>query len=370
MENGTVQVNSGLFTPLANITDGNTDNYASNTAVLGTISNTGVSVLSGQTFPGGWRAGFVVEFTGGLLTAAVLNAITLRTLNNGSVVDTKTSGTGLGVTLLGGSTSGKLYLNFASSGPFNEVQFLLNSGINVSLNSLRVYYAMGFDPNCGNNENNNICEDQIAGPGTTVSYNGGLLNVSDEPTNPNNIIDGNKNTSAQLALPAGTSILSAPIYVGVTDVFNVYPSGNKAGFVIRANSALLKAEVLNNIKIQTYLFGEFVGEAIFNNGTGLLNLGALSTTTDDKKKLEFTSPGKFNEVRIVFGSGIDVNTARLLIFIMLTRAGLPVWTVFLVSTTITPLAHPTWQRSSMLKRAWWLVALEPVWRLAFPARIT
>jgi hypothetical protein len=313
VENGVLQVNSGLFTPLANITDGNTDNYASNTAILGAISNTGVSVLSDQTFPDGWRAGFVVEFTGGLLTAAVLNAITLRTLNNGSVVDTKTSGTGLGVTLLGG-TSGKLYLNFASSGSFNEVQLLLNSGVNVSLSSLRVYNAMAFDPNCGNNENNNFCEDQIAGPGTTVSYNGGLLNLLTSLINPNNIIDGNRNTSAALGLPAGTGILSTPVYVGVTDVFNVYPAGNKAGFVIRANSALLNADVLNNVKIQTYLFGEFVGEAIFNNGTGLLNLSALSTTTNDKKKLEFTSPGKFNEVRIVFGSGIDVNTATTDIF--------------------------------------------------------
>lgn len=313
VENGTVQVNSGLFAPLVNITDGNTANYASNTAVLGAVSNTGVSVLSTQPFLGGWRAGFVVEFTGGLLTAAVLNAITLRTLNNGSVVDTKTSATGLGVTLLGG-TSGKLYLNFASSGPFNEVQFLLNSGVNISVSSLRIYYAMAFDPNCGNNENNNICEDQIAGPGTTVNFNGGLLNVLTSLTNPNNIIDGNKNTSAALGLPAGTSILSTPIYVGVTDLFNVYPSGNKAGFVIRANSALLTATVLNNIKIQTYLFGQFVGEGTFTNGTGLLNLSALSTTTNDKKKLEFTSPGKFNEVRIVFGSGVDVNTATTDIF--------------------------------------------------------
>ncbi len=314
IQNGVLQVNSGLFSPLSNITDGNTANYASNTGVLGAISNTGVSVLSTQTFPANWRAGFVVEFTNGVLSANVLNAITLRTLNNGTVVDTKTSATGLGVTLLSGSNSGKLYLNFTSSGPFNEVQFLLNSGITLSINSLRVYYAMAFDPNCGNNENNNICEDQIAGPGTVVNYNAGLLNVLGSLSNRERIIDGNKNTSAQLALPAGTSILSTPIYVGVTDLFNVYPSGNKAGFVIRANSGLLKAEVLNNIKIQTYLFGEFVGEATFNNGTGLLNLSALSSAIDDKKKLEFTSPGKFNEVRIVFGSGIDVNVATTDIF--------------------------------------------------------
>lgn len=316
VQDGVLQVNAGVFTPLSNITDGNTANFASNQTVLGALSDVGVSVQTTQTFPAGWRAGYVVEFTGGVLTADVLGAISIQTLNNGTEVSTVTGGTGLGVTLLGAGTSGKLYLNFASSGAFDEVRFLINSTVaaNVLSNSLRIYYAMAFDPNCGNNENNNICEDQIAGPGTTVSFNGGLLSVLTSLNNRNNIIDGNKNTSAALGLPAGTSILSTPIYVGVTDLFNVYPAGNKAGFVIRANSSLLSAEVLNNIRIQTYLFGEFVGEATFNNGTGLLNLSALSTTTNDKKKLEFTSPGKFNEVRIVFGSGVDVNTATTDIF--------------------------------------------------------
>ncbi len=315
VQNGTLQVNAGLFSPLSNITDGNTANFASNQTVLGVLNQTGVSVMSDQAFPAGWRAGYVVEFTGGLLTADVLGAISIQTLNNGTVVDTKTNGSGLGVTLLGAS-SGKLYLNFASSGQFDEVRLLLNSTVNLNLlaNSVRVYYAMAFDPNCGNNENNNICEDQIAGPGTVVSFNGGLLSVLTSLNNRNNIIDGNKNTSAALGLPAGTSILSTPIYVGVTDLFNVYPAGNKAGFVIRANSALLTANVLNNVKIQTYLFGEFVGEATFNDGSGLLALSALSFGANDKKKLEFTSPGKFNEVRIVFGSGIDVNTATTDIF--------------------------------------------------------
>ncbi|WP_184171511.1 hypothetical protein [Rhabdobacter roseus] len=269
-----------------------------------------------MTYPAGWRAGFVVEVTGGLLSAGVLDAISIQTLNNGTVVDTKTSGTGLGVTLLGAGASGKLYLNFASSGAFNEVRFLLTSAValNLAANSLRVYHAMAFDPNCGYEDSNNICEDQIAGPGTVVNYNAGLLNVLGSLTNRDNIINGNKNSSAQLTLPAGTSLLSTPIYVGVTDLYHVYPSGNKAGFVIRANSALLSATVLNNVKIQTYLFGDLVGEATFDNGNGLLSLNALSFGANDRKKLEFTSPGKFNEVRIVFGSGIDVNTAAVDIY--------------------------------------------------------
>ena len=66
IQNGTVSVDVNYFSPLSNITDGNTGNYASNQNVLGVLNQDGVSVLSSMTYPAGWRAGFVVEVTGGL----------------------------------------------------------------------------------------------------------------------------------------------------------------------------------------------------------------------------------------------------------------------------------------------------------------
>jgi hypothetical protein len=306
--NGLINVNLNTFSPLSAVTDGDKSNYATNVSLLDAIGADGISVKRTTTFPAGYRAGFVVEITGGLLNASVLGALTLQTLNANTVVDTKTTGTGLSVTLLGGNNSGKLYLNFASSGTFDEVRisFANVASLGLAANSVRVYYAMAFDPNSGVNENNTICEDQLAGGGTVVNFNAGLLNVLGSLANAANLTDGNKNNAATLTLPAGTALLSTPIYVGITDLVNVFPAGNKAGFVIKANSSLLTANVLNTVKIQTYLFGDYVEEATFDDGAGLLNLAALSSSISDKKRLEFNTTAKFNEVRLVFGAGLDV----------------------------------------------------------------
>ena len=316
VQNGTIQPGSTLFSPLANVSDGDTSNFATNSTVIGVNNQIGVSVMSDTSYAAGQRAGFVVEFTGGTFSSTTLGTISIQTLNNGSVVDTKNIDNGLAVTAVAGSTTGKLYLNFASSGKFDEVRFLISTDGTQTLvaNSVRVYNAMAFDPNCGFSEINNICEDQIAGFGTVVNYNAGQENATGSLINRENIIDGNKNTSAQLTIPANISQQGTPIYVGVIDLNNIYPANNKAGFVIRANSSLLSANALDSIRIQTYLFGDLVGEATFDDGNGQLTIDAQTFGTDDKKKLEFTSPGKFNEVRIVFNSGFSATTDTVDIF--------------------------------------------------------
>ncbi len=316
VQNGTIQPGSTLFSPLANVTDADTSNFATNANIIGVNNQIGVSVMGDTSYAAGQRAGFVVEFTGGTFSSTTLSTISIQTLNNGSVVDTKNIDNGLAVTAVAGSTTGKLYLNFASSGEFDEVRFLISTDGTQTLaaNSVRVYNAMAFDPNCGFSEINNICEDQIAGFGTVVNYNAGQVNATGSLTNRKNIIDGNKNTSAQLTIPANISQQGTPIYVGVVDLNNIYPANNKAGFVIRVNSSLLSANALDSIRIQTYLFGDPVGEATFNDGNGQLTIEAQTFGTDDKKKLEFTSPGKFNEVRIVFNSGFSATTDTVDIF--------------------------------------------------------
>lgn len=343
VQDGVISLSLTSFSPLASITDYNPDSYATNTTLLDVTTANGVAVLSNLTYPAGTRAGFVVEVTGGLLSADVLSSIKIQTKLNGTLVDDKSTANGISVTLLGGTSSGKLYLNFPSSGSFNQVFFFLNNvaALNLAANTLRIYNAMAFDPNCGQTDAD-VCEDQIAGTSTVVNFNAGLVGALGTLSNKQLLNDGDKTTYAELGLPVGTGLLSTPIYVGVTDFANVYPAGNKAGFVIGWDATLLTADVLSNIKIQTYLFGELVDEASFNDGAGAINISALSVGGDNKQKIELTSIGKFNEVRLVFNSTVSAALSSVKLYYAYESG--PSCTYCQVNVTNTPVASP-WTRT-------------------------
>ena len=295
--------------------NGNTADYAEIDDLLALVSGKGVSVTDSlNTYPAGWHAGFVVE-TGNdaLLNADVLNGMQIQTYNNGAAAETFTVVNGTSVTLLNGSIPGKIYLSFPTTQAFDEIRLIKGTLANLSVGtSLRVYYAMAFDPACGFNENNTICYDQIAGNGSIVNFNGGLLTTLATLADPGNLTDGNRDTYATMVLPVRASLVSTAPYVGVTSLQEVYPGGHKAGFRVQTSTGLLDATLLNSLSIQTYLHGVLQDQAVIGT-SGLVNVNLLAGPSAVQEVAITTTVGKpFNEVRLVqTGTSAAINTLRI-----------------------------------------------------------
>lgn len=297
---------------LNNLTDANRTNYVEVGQLVGLLQGSGVTVTdSVNTYPAGYYAGYVVDIGSSLLTVNVLNTFTVSTYNNGVLVQTF-SGSSLATSPLTGSDQGRSYIYAQTNQPFDEVRFTLNAAVGA-ISTLRVYYAMTFDPNCGTNENNGVCDDAIQGAGTVVTYNGGLVCALCNLVNGGNLVDANKDNYAVASTPAGAV---ATLSVGVLDEQNIYPSGYRAGFVIGPDqaNALLDVNVLNNLVVETYLFGTLQESQTFTSGGGLLSVSALSVSNQQKTKLGFVTTKKFNEVRLRINQPAGVSLGGLRIY--------------------------------------------------------
>ncbi|GHB73925.1 hypothetical protein GCM10007390_30180 [Persicitalea jodogahamensis] len=311
-----VQIGFTTGNGIENLTDGNTGNYAEIANLLTAASDQGVSVADANTtYPSGFYAGYVVELgSNGLLSARALEGLQVQTYNNGAPAESRTFSTGLGVTLLSGGSPGKVYLSFKTAQPFDEVRLVRGTLANLTAaNSLKIYYATAFDPACGTLDNNNICEDQIAGNQTVVNFNPGLLNALATLANPGNITDGDKKTFASLALPVGTGLLSSPPYVGVKSLQTIYPANGRVGFVIQQEASLLSTDVLSNLRIQTYLHGELREDVALNSSGTLVGVAALGGT-DPVQKVSIPTTLSYNEVRLVVAQTASINVGVLRIY--------------------------------------------------------
>lgn len=298
----------GYYNNLQLVKDNNLNSYT----VWGNL----VSALSAQglflrdtvnVYPAGYVAGFLLEQIG-LTSISLLNDLTITTYLNGVPRETKSVGNNLlSGNLLAGSE--KFFATFTTTLSFNEIRLntsLLSVGL---LNGLRVYSGFAFDANC-NLEDNQVCVDYIQGPGTHVSYNGSLACVLCNLTNPNNLIDANKNNYAGLTLPVAAL---ANVSVGVIDLRNTYPAGSRAGFVIEPEGAtLLNLELLEMMTIQTYLFGELQESHTYStSSSSVLNLKLLGGSGNKKQKLGFETTEPFNEVRLVVDQPVSVNLGTI-----------------------------------------------------------
>ncbi|MEJ8817095.1 hypothetical protein [Lacibacter sp. H407] len=299
-------------TGINNVTDANKNNFADLSQFVSLINGNGITVKQTSfDYPAGYYAGFVVAL-GNDLNVNVLNAISISTFKDDVLQQTATGASLKATPILGGST-GRAYLYFETNQSFDEVRFTFSSLASV-LSEVRVYYAMAFDPNCGTIENNAICDDAIQGNGTSVTYNGGLVCALCSLLNSNNLVDADKNNYATLTMPAAAL---STVSVGVLDEKNIYPAGNKAGFVIAPDLAntILDANLLNSITIETYLFGTLQESQTFNSGSGgLLTVSALSFNSVQKTKIGFTTTKNFNEVKLRVNQPVGVTLGALRIF--------------------------------------------------------
>lgn len=295
------------------VVDADPDNKVSMGSFATLVSGNGIAVKNTNTmYPAGYITGFNVDLGTSPITIDLLSSLRISTYKNGVLQETSASGSLLSIPLFGG-TKNRIFLNLRTTKEFNEVR-LYQTNVLAIFSALNVYYAFAFDPAKVPVENNAACDDIIAGSGVdgNVSGSSSFLAPLSFVHNKENIGDGNKNTYGSIVLPVG---VLGSYSVGVLDKNQVYPAGNRAGFVIDPDDQgkFLSVEILKNITIETYLFGQLQDSRALSDGGGLINIKLLSYGTG-RQKLSLTTTKPFNEVRLRLTQTVGVNLGALKVY--------------------------------------------------------
>lgn len=277
------------------------------------VSGNGISVKNtNTTYPAGYITGFNVDLGTSFITVDLLSSLRISTYKNGVLQESTTSSTLLSVPAFGGSKN-RIFLHLKTTREFDEVRLYQTNVLSI-FSAMNVYYAFAFDPAKVPVDNNGICDDIIAGSGVdgNISGSSSFLAPLSYVQNRERIGDGDKNSYGSIVLPAG---LLGSYSVGVLDKNQVYPAGNKAGFVISPDDEgkLLSAEFLKNITVETYLFGKLQDSRTLSDGGGLINIKVLGFGSG-KQKVSVTTTKPFNEVRLKITQTLGVNLGALKVY--------------------------------------------------------
>lgn len=319
-----VNFNAGLLNTLAtlanpeNITDGNKETFASLVLPAGAnlLSTTPyVGVKSLQTiYPAGNRAGFIVQRNDGLLSADLINVLSIRTYLHGELQDSQPATTNglLSANVLAGANPLQ-ELSIITTKPFNEVRLVATGVLAASLGTLRIYYAFESPASCTDCKRalrSNAAQpytgevvDRDRNPGlgvyNTTSVYGLTLGTL---INQGNLVNSDTTDFARFSALLGA--LSGGVRMTVkrtgTGTANDYPAGTVAGFAVKSGSGILAAGLLQGITIRLY---KDDAEAAVQTITGasLVNLGLLST--GDVNFVGGKSTVAFDEMEIDFDLG-------------------------------------------------------------------
>jgi uncharacterized repeat protein (TIGR01451 family) len=162
-------------------------------------------------------------------------------------------------------------------------------------------------------ENNRVCNDLIVGSNTELStVSGSLLSLGLLVNGPN-IINGSSTDFATVALNAG--VAGSTTIVGVRDLTQYYPAGNRAGFVIGESNGLLglvSASVLNNLRIETYRNGTLQESATIG-GSSPIQVGTLPSASS-AQIVSFITTQDFDEIRLVTIGAVTATVSDLRIY--------------------------------------------------------
>jgi len=295
------------------VIDASLDNSVSMGNFASLVSGNGISVKNtNTTYPAGYITGFNVDLGTSFITVDLLSSLRISTYKNGVLQESTTSATLLSVPAFGGSKN-RIFLHFKTTKEFNEVRLYQTNVLSI-FSAMNVYYAFAFDPTKVPVDNNGICDDIIAGSGVdgNVSGSSSFIAPLSFVQNREKIGDGDKNSYGSIVLPAG---LLGSYSVGVLDKNQVYPAGNKAGFVISPDDEgkLLSAEFLKNITVETYLYGQLQDSKTLSDGGGLINIKVLGFGSG-KQKVSVTTTKPFNEVRLKVTQTLGVNIGSLKVY--------------------------------------------------------
>ncbi|WP_062697393.1 T9SS type A sorting domain-containing protein [Chryseobacterium indologenes] len=295
------------------VVDADLNNKVSMGNFASLVSGNGISVKNtNTTYPAGYITGFNVDLGTSFITVDLLSSLRISTYKNGVLQESTTSSTLLSVPAFGGNKN-RIFLHFKTTKEFNEVRLYQTNVLSV-FSAMNVYYAFAFDPAKVPVDTNGICDDIIAGSGVdgNVSGSSSFIAPLSFVQNRERIGDGDKNSYGSIVLPAG---LLGSYSVGVLDKNQVYPAGNRTGFVISPDDEgkLLSAEFLKNITVETYLYGQLQDSRTLSDGGGLINIKVLGFGSG-KQKVTVTTTKPFNEVRLKITQTVGVNLGSLKVY--------------------------------------------------------
>ncbi|MGA0555701.1 hypothetical protein ACO2Q8_03550 [Larkinella sp. VNQ87] len=310
---GQLCLGTASYNELQKITDNSLETYASLNGAVAVQVAQGISVRkTSGTFTGENVVGFILSRSG-LADLSVLSNVTIQTFLNGNPVSSAQTVSSLVAGSVLGSTE-KLYATFTTNQEFNEVRLntsLLSAEV---LGSLRIYAAVAFPTSCATAVSATGCNDYISGLGTDATYFGSVSCVGCSLTNRTNLIDGDNSNYAVLTPTAG---VASQIAVSVIDTKKKYKAGDRAGFVLAKDqlNALLAANALNTITIETYLFGTLQEARSTGDASNVVGLSLLAGSTSvPKQKIGFVTTKDFNEVRIRINSLVTANVGAIRLY--------------------------------------------------------
>ena len=308
--------NSSIFPPrvvsvsnTANVVDASTSNFA-------TVSITGIGGIAtvsvtdndaADTYPAGTYAGFRVG-TSSLLSASLASTVTIKTSNNGTVVETFAAIASLldvGTLLL--NSDGTATIGFVTKQPFDQITIEYGALVGA-LFSADVYHAViekfvagtALACNIQTVSSNPTYPTYIQSVGTGIT---GLACVACSVTNAENVVSASTSDFATISMAVSAGATGA---LAVRDAITTYPAGTFTGFNI-LNPGLINANLLSGISIETYAtsaLGVRTLKETSSSGT-LLSVGTF-LSGGGAQTVGFVTTQPFDEVRIVSSNLLGV----------------------------------------------------------------
>lgn len=262
----------GTHGNVENVFDDDLNNYVEYTNGLSLAANTsvfGVGVPVENSFTASdaapRRVGFVMQATSQFLDANVLKFFVIKTYLDGKEQESSlvNENNAISANLIG-DTDSKMRYSFVATKPFNQVALWTAGLLNLSLNKIRIYYAFEepVTDDCLAMNGANSCVTILSSRdfGARIAYNhtgfNGLANVGAFMANLSNAIDGSSESYAVINKVAGIGG-SATLSVKVNRIIE---GGYQAGFILKDLTWLTNVDLLNQVKIRTYLNGVSTGD--------------------------------------------------------------------------------------------------------------
>ncbi|MGZ9676008.1 DUF7507 domain-containing protein [Flavobacterium sp. GNP001] len=277
-----------------------TNSATASFGALGVGTTHRLRVSDGNTvYSAGSFAGFKIQPSVGVLNLDVLNGISINTYLSGTLVQSFSGTSLLGLSVLGNPSD--FIVGFNTSSAFDAIEIAINSGVSA-LSSTSIYHA--------------VIREYCAGPAL-------VCNVSTKPQLPNfpvainqaatglsgvslgsiadaeNAINSDSNDFASINLNVG--VVAAGTFA-IKNQVDIYPINTFAGFEIE-NSNLAVVGALDNVVVATYLNGVFREQSSGSNliaNAGLLNAGG-------RMPVGFVATQTFNEIRLTNNQTLALN---------------------------------------------------------------
>ena len=277
-----------------------TNSATASFGALGVGTTHRLRVSDGNTvYSAGSFAGFKIQSSVGVLNLDVLNGISINTYLGGTLVQSFSGTSLLGLSVLGNPSD--FIVGFNTSSAFDSIEIAINSGISA-LSSTSIYHA--------------VIREYCAGPAL-------VCNVSTKPQLPNfpvainqaatglsgvslgsiadaeNAINSDSNDFAAINLNVGVVATGT---FAIKNQVDIYPINTFAGFEIE-NSNLAAVGALGNVVVATYLNGVFREQSSGSNliaNAGLFNAGG-------RMPVGFVATQTFNEIRLTINQTLALN---------------------------------------------------------------